>query len=543
MKHETDGPLSSYEPLIQHLLYLRGIKTKEDAEKFFAKEWEIESPFTFRDMEKAVERFIYAIDNNEKITVFSDYDCDGICGASVIHPLFRKLNYENVNFVIPDRHYDGYGLSVNHIEKASEDGNKLFITIDCGVTAADALERAKELNIDVIVIDHHQIPEQLPPMYAFIHYENKEGEETPFCGTALAFKFVCGVCERKRDVIKDGWEKWLLDVVGIATIADMVPMNGENRLLTHYGIIVLRKTKRIGLKVLKEKIKLNNNLNEDDVGFMISPRINAASRMGSAYDAFILLTTEDREEAIKKVEELESLNNKRKGLVTDMLRKIRNTEASKMPVKVFGESTFRPSLAGLVAQKLMEEHNAPVFVWGRSGNGEIKGSCRSPKGINVVELMKNTENCFEEFGGHHCAGGFTLREEKMFSLEEELSKAFNNLSKKEDVVSTVDCLLTIEMINKSIYDLIRKFAPFGIENEKPLFMLSDAKISKVVSFGKENNHTKYILKDKNGKTIEAISFFSEPVTKEGNDVSIYAYLDEPYGNGLPRLKIVDIEAK
>ena len=540
IKIDKNGDLDCYEPLVQHLLLVRGINKKADAEKFFSKKWECESPYAFEDMEKAVSRFLKAIENNEHITVFSDYDCDGICGASVLHSLFKKLDYENFDIIIPDRHYEGYGLSETHIKSMKEKGTTTLITIDCGITAIGAIQKAKDLNIDTIVIDHHTIQEELPPMYALIHYEKKEGTKTPFCGTALAFKFACGVCEKRRDVIKEGWEKWLLDVVSIATIADMVPQNGENRILTHYGMYVMQKTKRKGLQLLYKKSRLNKaSIKEDDIGFTVAPRINAASRMGSAEDAFILLTTDDDKIALEKVELLESLNNKRRGLITSMLKKLRPINKNKSSVRVFGESDFRPSLAGLVAQKLIEELEMPIFVWGRSGTGEIKGSCRCPEGGNLVEIMEKTKHCFKEYGGHSCAGGFTLKEEFLFTIEEELSKSFNNISKQEEVNVNVDGKLKLDMVNNITYKNIRQFAPFGKENEKPLFVFSDLLVDEVIIFGKQNNHTKYILTDGN-KKVEAVDFFKKPKVEVGNKVNVYGYLEPTYRNGL-MLKIDSIE--
>ena len=543
---EESTELNEYEPLVQRLLCSRGIKDKKVAEKFLSKEWTCETPFVFNDMEKAVSRFLRAMEDNEKIAVFSDYDCDGICGAATVHPLFKKLDYNNFEIIIPDRHHEGYGLSSKHIQQMADSGTKVLITIDCGVANMEELTQARELGIDVIVVDHHEFPKELPPMYALIHHQNKTGEESPLCGTATVFKFVCGVCERKRDVIKEGWEKWLLDVVSIATVADMVPLVNENRILVHYGLIVLRKTRRIGLNMLLKKLNMMNALTEDDIGFMISPRINAASRMGNAYDAFIFLTTEDETEAREKMKLLESLNNKRKGVVASMTKEVRASldDNNKNEVRVFGESVFRPSLVGLVAQSLMEDLDRPIFVWGRAGGGEIKGSCRSPSGtISLVEIMEKTKHCFDAYGGHENAGGFTLKEEHLFTIEEELSKAYRELesTEREQTVKHVDWHLSLDMINDNTYKTIKMFGPFGVANEKPIFFIENATISETQIFGKHKNHAKYILQTENNKMIEAVSYFNEPLEVKNKQINMYFHMDPPFRSNNPTLRVLNIE--
>ena len=280
------------------------------------------------DMERAVVRILRAVSEGERVVIYSDYDCDGIPGAVVLHDFFAAIGFSNFINYIPHRHYEGFGLSVEAIEKLHQDNATLIITIDCGTSDTEAIHVAKRLGVDVIVTDHHEPPEELPEAIAIVN--PKVGDSYPFdglCGAAVVFKLVQACLERGQEqglfTLKPGWEKWWLDMVGIATIADMVPLTDENRVLAHYGLSVLRKSRRPGLQQLLRKQRASQrNLTEDDIGFTIGPRINAASRMDTPEDAFKLLATKDEREAGAFVDHLEKLNNERKGLVAAMTKDI-----------------------------------------------------------------------------------------------------------------------------------------------------------------------------------------------------------------------------
>src|SRR3989338_1393322 len=379
--------LGAYGPYLQTLLFNRGITTKAEAETFLSPSYEtqLHDPFLLHDMDKAVERVLLAIKANQKTIIYSDYDCDGIPGAVVLHDFFTAAGYTNFFVHIPHRHYDGFGLSVKAVETLkAEQSPDLIITIDCGTTDIEAVAKARELGVDVIITDHHEPKDTLPEAVAVVN--PKVGTTYPFdglCGAAVIFKLVQALIARGDFAITTGQEKWWLDLVGIATIADMVPLRDENRVLAHYGLTVLRKSRRPGLQQLLRKQKASQqHLTEDDIGFTIGPRINAASRMDTPEDAFFLLVTKELHVRMKTIEELPD-------------------------VLVMGNPDWRPSLAGLAANKLAEEYNRPAFLWGRDGNGVFKGSCRSGGGVSVVKLMNAVPELFHEFGGHHMSGGFS----------------------------------------------------------------------------------------------------------------------------------------
>lgn len=282
---EAAKELSAFSKILTPLLFYRGLSTKEKAEEFLNPDFKIglHDPFLMLGMEKAVDRILKAIQSNERIVVFSDYDADGVSAAAIFYEFFGKIGFENFHIHIGDRQVEGYGLTSEAIKEFVEQKAKLILTFDCGITDYDEVEEINKNKIDIIIIDHHLPPEKLPNAYAIV--DNKQNND-PYqfkmlCGAAMAFKTVEALIKKGEFKITEGWEKWLLDMVAIATIADMVDLVGENRILAHYGLQVLRKTKRVGLLALVKRLNLSlKELTEDDIGFMVAPRINISSRMG-----------------------------------------------------------------------------------------------------------------------------------------------------------------------------------------------------------------------------------------------------------------------
>jgi len=369
---------------LAHLFYHRGMKTLEDAETFLSPSYENTfDPYKLVGMERAVELIVDAIKENKKICIFSDYDADGIPGGAVFHDFLKMAGANNFFNYIPDRAEEGFGLSIEAVQKIAEEGTDLLVTVDCGVSDVEEVKFAKEKGLSVIVTDHHLVSaEGVPPADAVINPKiSPEYEDEMLCGAGVAFKVVQAILQKERFGIPEGKEKWLLDLVGIATLSDMVPLQKENRIFAYYGLIVLRRTKRVGLQKLFRKIKINQSkITEDDVGFMIAPRINAASRMGISMDAFHLLTTESEEEAEILVRKLEEANNERKGTTAYLAKEVKKAiEAKYSPhflnkVIVVGSPTWKPAVLGLVASSIAEKEMKPVFLWGREGSKEeLKG--------------------------------------------------------------------------------------------------------------------------------------------------------------------------
>lgn len=543
-----------HEDLMTHLLRVRGVG-EGDEQAFLSPDYTLHrhDPFLLHDMEKAVERMLLAIEKKEHIAIFSDYDCDGIPGAVVLHDFLTSIGHTNFTNHIPHRHYDGFGLSEGAVEKMAEAGANLIVTIDCGTSDLAAAERAASLGVDLIVTDHHEPKDTLPKTVAVVN--PRVGNSYPFphiCGAAVVFKLVEAIIERGNLNLKPGQEKWWLDMVGLATIGDMVPLIGENRVFARYGLMVLRKSRRPGLQHLLSKARASqSHLTEDDIGFTIAPRINAASRMDTPEDAFLLLSSMEEGDAGARASHLEKLNNERKGIVASMTKELKRRVEEMVevpPVLVLGNPAWRPSLVGLCANGLSSEYNRPVFLWGRDGNGIIKGSCRSAGNISVVRLMDEAKDHFLEHGGHHASGGFAVKENAAFHLSEVLNDALVSLGEEavavEDVL--IDANLSLEDINRPLMTKLQHLSPFGKGNHKPLFSFSKISPIDVQEFGKAKEHLKLVFETAKGK-MEAIAFFAlsdsfEVTPKVGEELTLLAHVEESYfmGRMQTRLRIVDI---
>jgi single-stranded-DNA-specific exonuclease len=547
--------LEAYPDVIAKLLFHRGIETREKAEKFLNPLYErdVYDSFLLKDMDRAAERILGAINNKEKVVIYSDYDADGIPGGVIIHDFFKKIGFENFSNYIPHRHDEGYGLNIDAVERFAEEGVGLIITVDCGIADVVPAKRCKELGIDLIITDHHLPQEVLPEAYATIN-PKQVGDEYPdkmLCGAGLAFKLVQGILAKERFGIKEGWEKWLLDMAGLSTISDMVPLVDENRALAYFGLKVLRKSPRPGIQKLFRKNGTNQReLDEDDIAFTLTPRINAASRMDAPEDAFRMLATTENNEAETAVNHLNKINDERKGVVAGIVKQAKRhvEEKEELKVIVLGNPQWRPALLGLVANSLVEKYSKSAFVWGRDGASIIKGSCRSDGSVNVVELMSASKEVLSDFGGHHLAGGFSVSHEKVHLLETHLQNAYDKVSLagvQED--NYIDAVLSIDEVNWDFYRQIEKLSPFGIGNPKPIFLLENLEITDAGEFGKEKNHLSLSFTNSKGDKIKAIKFFAkrESFKKElvaGKKINLLAHLEKSSFGGRRelRLRIVDI---
>lgn len=554
------------ENLVEHLLFHRGVETAEDRERFLNPNYDTHThdPFLMKDMEKATARILKAVQNDERIAIFSDYDADGIPGAVVLHDFFKKIGYANFENYIPDRHGEGFGLNGNAIEDLAMRGAKLLITIDCGITDAEEVAHANGLGLEVIITDHH-LPSADGPPLAFAILNPKQSDcaypEKMLCGSGVVFKLVQALARKCKDQLTRGWEKWLLDMVGIATLSDMVPLTGENRVFAYYGLKVLRRSPRIGLGQLLQELRINrSDITEDDVGFMITPRINAASRMGVPMDAFRLFSTEDASEAGALAKHLNHINNERKGKVASLVKEVRKIVAEQHPstssgqvpkVIVAGSPLWRPALLGLVANTLVGDYQKPVFIWGREGGTNLKGSCRAGGGVDLSLLMHEARSVFTDFGGHKEAGGFSVVLEKVHLLESELERAYEKvrLNRETEPRYAVDARMSIDEVSFDVWNDIAKLAPFGVGNPKPLFLFEQLVVNAVEPFGREKQHLKLIFEKSNGEKVSAVKFFAKPDDfggiAVGQFINLLAHLENSTFGNRPelRLRIVDILIK
>jgi len=558
--------------ILRKLLFYRGIKTEKEAEAFLNPIFEDNyDPFLMKDMDIAVERILSAVEKNEKIIIYSDYDADGIPGAVILHDLFKKIGFKNFENYIPHRVLEGFGLNDEAIDEFAKKGVDLIITVDCGIADVEEAEKIKKHKIDLIITDHH-LPrisksgkEELPHALAILNTRQSKCKypDKNICGASVAFKLVQALIGKlstfnfktfKFELPVPGWGKWLLDMVAIGTISDMVPLVGENRLLAHYGLKVLRKSRRPGLKSLFSVTKIDQkNITEDDIGFMISPRINAASRMGLPEDAFNMLVAENETDAIKYAFHLNKINDERKIIVAQMVKEIRKhwekfDPEKKRKVLVAGNPDWKPSLLGLVANSLMDEHEGPVFLWGREEGKTLKGSCRSDGCVDIVAMMRESGNLLEEYGGHSASGGFSISLEKVDLLADGLEVAYQKLSVVgEEKELIADAEIKIDDVNHDLEKQVSLLSPFGMENPKPLFALHNIEIDDVKIFGKKNDHLKINFKNSKEKIISAIGFFMKPddfsvKIEKGEKINLLANLEKSnfLGREEIRLRIVDI---
>lgn len=505
---------------------------KNEIEKFLNPNWnrDLFDVLKIKDIEKSIERIKKAIDKNQKIVIYADYDCDGIPGAVVIHDFFQKIKYQNFSVYIPHRHNEGYGINMNAIQKFIDEKVSLMITVDLGITNIDEIKYAQKNNIEVIVTDHHLpiIDEKgkqiLPQAFSIINTKQDDDkyEEKYLCGCSTAWKLVHGFLNKYRSEfnVSDGWEKWLLDMVGISTIADLVPLKNENRLFAKYGFEVLKKTKRPGLQKILKNAKINlYKISEEDIAFGIAPRINSASRMADPIHAFYALL--ENNEAINYANELENYNDTRKQDTKDAHTSIDYEKFNNENIIFIGDEKWTPGIIGLIASKLVEATNKTTFVWGVGEDENIlKGSVRAGSDrYNVVHIMTEAKNILENFGGHEMAGGFALAKDNLKKFEEFLKEYSSknileniNIQNEENILEEKFINLNIKDINRNLFDQIKIFTPFGVGNEKPIFKikLNDDDFLKTKRFGKGNEHLEIII---NG--VRGIEFFvSEEREKE-----------------------------
>ena len=552
-------------PLVQRLLTERGVT---DTETFLNPTYESRyDPFLLPDMGKAVDRILKAIKKKEKIAVWHDYDCDGIPGGSLLSDFFMKIEYP-ARLQVAERN-EGYGLNKPGIKMLADEGISVLITVDCGITDVDEVALAQSLGIDVIVTDHHLPQSVLPPGIAVVnpHRADSVYPEKVLCGTGVAFKLVEALIVKGNFNLPDGWEKWLLDLVALATVADMVPLVGENRTLVKYGLQVMAKGRRKGLAALLRKERIPAHaVTEDDIGFSIAPKVNASSRMESPRLAVELLTTTSDERADELANKLVSLNKARKLEGARVAKDVKH-RIDAMPTQgdiiVMGSQEWRPSLLGIAGNNIVETYGKTVCLWGKDGD-LFKGSIRSNGQVNVVDLMVGAKHVFADFGGHESSGGFSITAESIHHLQDALEKSFSSLTypsqKSSDLPSRSTLagqtfamgtspnhagMLTLAEVNDQTYNSLRQMAPFGMDNPKPVFRFDGVTVDRILRFGGGKEHVRLALSDDSGADAEAIAFFINrssfkdeiDLLSTGDTVTIDATMDRSFFGGRPALRL------
>lgn len=499
--------------VILQLLFNRGLKTQEDIDQFLHPDFDahLYDPYIFTDMAKAVSRLFDAMSRGEKVMVYGDYDADGVCSTVVMHETLKGLGLE-CDIYIPFRETEGYGLNKKVVQQIIRENFNLVITVDCGVANLDEIAELQNAGIDIIILDHHEEPLKMPPAYAIINPNIKSCgyPESRLCGAGVVFKFVQAIIkwQEKHDSpmkLPLGFEKWLLDLVALATVGDIVPLVKENRILVKYGLVVMSKTKNIGLKLLIESV--NNrfgDLDSEYIGWRLVPRINAAGRIDHASAAFYLLTAKTEEESQKWVKSLDENNKYRQQITESIIREADEQLAVQLETEraivVVGEG-WPVGVVGLVAGRLADKHHRPALVFTRVVDEiirEIKfvASGRSIAEFDITEALKECSEFLLRFGGHPQACGLTIIGEEKFN---QFKKKFLNLVKEKlagvELVSVVDIEAEIKLadLNWQLVDELSKMEPFGEANPKPLFMAKNLNIETVQTVGADGKHLKVLV--------------------------------------------------
>lgn len=488
--------------LITQLLLNRGI-SNTDADSFLYPDYsKLYSPFLFKDMRKAANRLWQALENKEKILIYSDYDADAITANAVIFRALKFLGAEPQVY-IPDRFSEGYGLNLEAFRKIKESGVDVVVTVDCGTNSVDEAIFCKENGIDLIITDHHEITGETPDTYALVNPKNP-AEEYPYhelTGVAVAFKLVCALFSYKeKHNLPDGFEKWFLDLVAIGTVADCHSLIGENRTIVKYGLQVLQKTKWPGLRALMQLSGVLDKKQEMDtyvIGFIIAPRINAAGRIDHAGIAFDLLVSDDPAKALEIAQQLEKLNSKRQMLTEVVMSEARAQISALEDKKIliaYGND-WPKGVVGLVAGKLTEEFGRPVLVM-EKGTEHATGSARSIPSFNIVNALTYSKEYLLKYGGHAAAAGFTLKSEYIDFLYKKLLEFAEENLNEEDMARVIDveAELRPEEINMRNYNDIERMAPFGVDNFRPKFALMDLIVEDMRAVGKEQKHLQMSLR-------------------------------------------------
>lgn len=499
------------EDFVASLLIQRGIETFEEAKNFFRPSLEhLHDPYLMKDMDKAVARIEKAIENQENILVFGDYDVDGTTAVSLVSS-YLKSHYPNIATYIPDRYDEGYGISYKGIDYADDNGISLIIALDCGIKSIDHIAYAKAKNIDFIVCDHHRPGDILPDAAAVLD-PKREDCSYPYdelCGCGVGFKLIQALGQNRNETIEDLVP--YLDLVATAIAADIVPITGENRVLAYFGLKVINSEPRPGIKALVHQVK-KKVLDISDVVFIISPRINAAGRIKHGNHAVELLTEFNFEQAQQFASDIEKYNADRKDLDKKITKEafqqiLDNNEEERFSTVVFQED-WHKGVIGIVASRLIETYYRPTLVFTKSGD-KYAASARSVKGFDVYNALDACAEHLEQFGGHMYAAGMTLKAENYRNFKDAFEKCVQEtiLPEMRTPEIEIDAEINFSDITPKFIRILKQFEPFGPQNMTPVFMTSDAQDTGYAkTLGSEDEHLRLFVKQHNSDGIAAIGF-------------------------------------
>lgn len=554
---ERQSEQAKISPLMARLLVLRGLVDLDSAKRYLSSSLrsDLPSPFTMTDMEPAVERIVRAIQQQQLIGIWGDYDVDGTTGASVLVSFLREIGAEPI-YHVPHRIEEGYGLNIEGLKRLRERGASLVVTVDCGISNANEIDAARDFGLDVVVVDHHQPPDELPRAVAVInpHRRDCQFPDKGLCAAGLAFYLVIGLRAKLREI---GWfitsgdpdVRRYLDIVTLGTIADMVPLKGVNRTLIRRGLWELGGSTRPGVVALKQVANIApGEVTAGQVGFQLGPRINAAGRVDYGIKVVELLTTKSSEVALRIAQELDAHNRERRAIEASVLNQVLAQAQSRFDgvaphSLVLSGEQWHPGVLGIVASRIVERFHRPTVVIGFDG-GQGKGSARSIRGFHMVEGFRRCADHLEKFGGHEYAGGLSIKEEKLGLFAEAFEDVARECLAPEDLLPCleVDAQLSFAAIGFPLIRELESLKPFGVGNPEPLFMTREVEVCerKMFSAG-----ARFRFRHE-GRLIGGVAFGAgeDFPGVPGTKVDVVYRLSENEWNGtsVVELKIVDVRS-
>lgn len=528
--------------LLEAVLASRNLTDLHDREVFLHPDFEAfrHDPFLLPDMSAAVDRLVIAKEKQEKVVIYGDYDIDGLTATTVLLDSFEKLGIPAAAF-IPNRFIEGYGLATPAIEKLASEGAQLIVTVDCGSLSHEQITRANELGVDVIVTDHHSVAEMMPPAVATINPKRTD-HSYPFidlAGVGVAFKLVQALQTRLEGLPK-GQEKWLLDLVALGTVCDVVTLVDENRVNVYWGLEVMKKTRRPGIRALMAVSRVEpDKLVARSLGFGLGPRLNAAGRLETAQLALDLLRTEDPQEALSLANTLDGMNTARRA-EQDKIYKSAIVQAetfSELPVLIVSDPDWSHGIIGIVAAKLLERYSKPTFVLQELEDGTAKGSARSYGDFSAVEAIRATEKLLIKGGGHKLAAGVTIETTNIAPWRDAVNAYHRSLKladqKKHLVAASEVTLPDFSQLVENAVSELSQLEPFGHGNREPVFEVTNLTVVSRRTMGADNQHVKYRFEDRNGKMMDMIAFGKADVFTEdiGDGVNVWCELGINEWNG------------
>ena len=501
--------------LFERILTARGLTTRVAREAFLQPDYTAvkHDPFLLPDMKKAVARLKRAREQGEKIVIYGDYDIDGLSATALLLDAFGKFGFKDVDAFIPNRFVEGYGMTMGAVDKVRDMGADLIVTVDTGSLCHAEIAYASSLGIDTVVTDHHNVAETPPPSVAAVN-PKFPGHTYPFrdlCGAGVAFKLVQAL-QTELDGLPDGYEKWLLDLVALGTVCDIVTLVDENRANVYWGLEVLKKQQRPGLKALMTVAGIEpERVNARHLGFGLGPRMNAAGRLETAQHALDMLTAHDGLAALEASEKLEELNGKRRGIQDAIFEEAcqQAEELADDHVLVVSSDGWNHGVIGIVASKLVEKYKKPVFIIGERGE-EATGSARSFGDFSAADAVRAADDIIIKGGGHGAAAGVTLETEKMGVLRRGVNELYDSVqltNQERYLLPRADVEIDdFSEIDEDLVENLAKMEPFGNGNPEPVVKITTAIVLSARRMGADGQHVKLALRDNNGRVLQMLAF-------------------------------------